>query len=161
MKKLICLLITLLISINVCIAGNDICVGNNCFKEIYSYPSFGIYVYFGLNQPSLNIYENINAKKPYSTTKHQTIYIFDKMPNIRAFENVPKDIPYHLMLAIEKQKPVLYGGSTKGPTAKGMYLIKSVCLHNGSFYKEYKKDNFTNGWVNEKGEMCQRLGRSY
>lgn len=100
MKKFLLLFLVLILNVNLCFAGSDICYDNSCFTEIYSYPELGFYAFLGKENKGNNVYNSYNSEAPVA--KLARLYPFDNnnqgkfiisyvnMPNINAFKNAPK-----------------------------------------------------------------------
>lgn len=63
-------------------------------KEVYTYPPFGIYMYVTDKQPNLDTFYWLDIHTAYGEKNDKEIYIFNQMPNIRLFEDAPKDVQH-------------------------------------------------------------------
>lgn len=155
MKKIVWLLIVILNTVSLCLAQNEICFDNLCYREIYSYPKLGFYAF--------SVDENKNNPNAYSSVppivKLARLYSFDsnmqgrfivayptigEQPNINAFKNASKVNLGSLEKVARSQGGIASGFLSVNLPESGyidhtIFIIANGNIHPIKKYKEWMR----------------------
>lgn len=118
--------------------------------ELYKYPEFGFYIFKINRMPEFipALLENLIIAFDFGTSEQQTVYIFDRMPDLSKVLKAPKQLPANLIIETQKLKPLIETISYKDFVYQACVFNKQ--LNNYDLYYTSVANNYM--WSLDKGD---------
>lgn len=118
MKKFLLLFLLMLFSIQITQAKN-VCVGDNCFEEVYTYPRLGFYAFVigtASKDKFSDVFRKLSSYYSYDETNGIRYLVFYRQtPDINVFKQAPKNKLGDLEKVSRTQNPYFIHLSVKYP----------------------------------------------